>query len=116
MKNKRIYSFFKSDKREPTREYENMTNSTLPNILKHDTTDPIVQLEEPLFKVQRIIGEEFHNNSLERDPGKRLQIWKYPMSQRDEIRRAYLKWGPYQRQLQNSPYSKKKHPRRFQSN
>jgi len=52
---------------------------------------------------------------LERDPGKHLQIWKYPMSQRDEIRRAYLKWGPYQMQLENYPYSKEKHPRRFQS-
>jgi len=47
------------------------------NILKHDTNDPIVQSEEPLFKVQRIIGKEFHINSLERDLGKRLQIWEY---------------------------------------
>ena len=46
---------------------------------------------EPFFKVQRIISEEFHINSLECDPGKRLQIWEYPMSQRDEIRRAYSK-------------------------
>jgi len=29
MKNKIIYSFFKNDKREYTREDENMTNSTL---------------------------------------------------------------------------------------
>jgi len=57
MKNKRIDSFFKSNKRETTREDENRTNSTLPDILKHDTNDPIVQSEEPLFKVQRIIGE-----------------------------------------------------------
>jgi len=25
------------------------------------------------------------------------------MSQRDEIRRAYLKWGPYEIQLENYP-------------
>jgi len=43
MKNKRIDSFFKSDKREATREDENRTNLTLPDILKHDTNDPIVQ-------------------------------------------------------------------------
>jgi len=115
MKNKRIDSFFRSDKREAIREDENRTNSTLPDILKHDTNVPIVQSEEPPFKVQKIIGEKFHINSLERDPGKCLQIWEYPMSQRDEIRRAYLKWGPYQMQLENYPYSKEKHPRRFQS-
>jgi len=33
------------------------------------------------------------------------------MSQRDEIRRVYLKWGPYQIQLENYPFSKEKHPR-----
>jgi len=32
MKNRRIYSFFKSDKREASREDENRTNSTLPDI------------------------------------------------------------------------------------
>jgi len=37
-------------------------------LLKHDTNDPILQLEEPFLKVQRSIGEEFHINSLERDP------------------------------------------------
>jgi len=32
MKNKRINSFFKSDKKETTHEDENKTNSTLPDI------------------------------------------------------------------------------------
>ena len=53
---------------------------------------------------------------MECDLGKRLQIWEYLMSQRDEIRRAYLKWGPYQIQLENYPYSKEKHLTRIQSN
>jgi len=47
MKNKRIDSFFKSDKRKANRENENRTNSTLPDILKHDTNVLIVQSEEP---------------------------------------------------------------------
>jgi len=38
------------------------------------------------------------------------------MSQRDEIRRAYLKCGPYQIQLENYTFSREKLPRRFQSN
>jgi len=29
------------------------------------------------------------------------------MSQRDEIQRAYLKWGPYQIQLENYPFLRK---------
>jgi len=53
---------------------------------------------------------------LECDTRKRLPIWKYPMSQRDEIRRAYLKLCPYQMQLQNYLFSKEKHSMRFQSN
>ncbi|QHN91939.1 Zinc finger MYM-type protein [Arachis hypogaea] len=65
-------------------------------------------------KVQRVASDEFDLNSLERDPGKRLQIWQYHPNQRDEVRRAYLKWGPYQKHLDNYPLSGTKHPRRFQ--
>jgi len=72
MKNKRKYSCFKSNKREVICEDENRTKSTSSDILKHDIDDTIVQLEESFLKVQRIIDEEFHINSLERDPGKRL--------------------------------------------
>jgi len=34
------------------------------------------------------------------------------MSQRDEIQRAYLKWGPYQIQLENYHFPNEKHPKR----
>ena len=115
MKNKRIDSFFKSDKREATREDENRTNSTLPDILKHDTNVPIVQSEEPPFKFQKIIGEEFHINSLERDLEKTSSNMGISNESKNEIRRAYLKWGPYQMQPENYRYAKEKHPRRFQS-
>jgi len=37
MKHKRIYSFFKSEKREATCEHENMTNSSSSHILNHGT-------------------------------------------------------------------------------
>ncbi|KAK2379326.1 hypothetical protein QL285_067140 [Trifolium repens] len=54
-------------------------------------------------------------NSIERDPGKRLPIWKYPPNEVDQIRRAYMKWGPYQIRLKDYPLSGKgDHPRRFQ--
>jgi len=58
-------------------------------------------LDESFLKIQRIIYEKFYINSLEHDPGKGLQIWKYSMSQIDEIIITYLKWGPYQIQLEN---------------
>ncbi|XP_023875743.1 uncharacterized protein LOC111988194 [Quercus suber] len=34
-----------------------------------------------------------------RDPGMRKQIWEYDANERDEIRRAYIKLGPYQPKL-----------------
>ena len=43
--------------------------------------------------------------SLERDPGKRPPIWEYPINQQDEIRRAYIKAGPYQVNLESYPLS-----------
>jgi hypothetical protein len=33
---------------------------------------------------------------IERDPGLCPPMWDYPINQHDEIRRAYLKHGPYQ--------------------
>lgn len=60
--------------------------------------------------------EEIGTNSIERDPGKRKQIWEYPVEQQDAIRRAYLSLGPYQPIL--SEYKKSgpsSHQRRFQS-
>ncbi|KAL5764902.1 hypothetical protein ACOSQ2_017496 [Xanthoceras sorbifolium] len=67
-------------------------------------------------KSPRVQPKEVDNNknSLVRDPGLRRQIWDYPISEQDEIRRAYIKAGPYQFQLSEYPFSKSKHPRRFQ--
>ena len=45
-------------------------------------------------------------------------MWDYPVNQCDEIRRMYLKHGPYQLILQNEKYplsGPKKHPRCFQA-
>ncbi|KAL5828314.1 hypothetical protein ACOSQ4_020111 [Xanthoceras sorbifolium] len=67
-------------------------------------------------KSPRVEPEEVDNNknSLVRDPGLRQQICDYPINEQDEIRRAYIKAGPYQFQLSEYPFSKSKHPRRFQ--
>ena len=31
----------------------------------------------------------------ERDPGKRIPIWQYPVDKQNEIRRAYVDMGPF---------------------
>ena len=54
---------------------------------------------------------------LERDPALRPQIWQYPHSQRDEVRRTYLKLGPMQPRLQSYKASGVQgHKRRFKYN
>ncbi|XP_071923119.1 uncharacterized protein [Coffea arabica] len=69
---------------------------------------------EPPKKVQRVELEKIDIASLERDPGKRPPIWSYPLNQQDEIRQAYINWGPYQVKLKNYPSSgSKKHVRHF---
>ncbi|CAM8920228.1 unnamed protein product [Rhodiola kirilowii] len=67
-------------------------------------------------KVRRLeIDDDFDINKLERDPGLRPQIWKYPISKRDEVRRAYINFGPYQPILDEYPKSVERNSRSFQS-
>ena len=58
----------------------------------------IEENEKQFSNVSKVIYNEF-KNTLERDPGKCLQIWQYPPNQIDEVRRAYLKWDSYQMHL-----------------
>ncbi|KAL4566167.1 hypothetical protein LXL04_030277 [Taraxacum kok-saghyz] len=44
-------------------------------------------------------------DSLIRDPGERHSILSYPSNQRDEIRRLYIKLGPYQLEKSKYPFS-----------
>ncbi|KAK1354131.1 zinc finger MYM-type protein 1-like [Heracleum sosnowskyi] len=72
------------------------------------------QFVEPISKVQRV---EIDLNTLERDPGIRIPIWQHPVNLRDDIRRAYIKMGPYQPKLAEYPrtiYGSQTQPRRFQ--
>ncbi|GMI77977.1 hypothetical protein like AT1G19260 [Hibiscus trionum] len=58
--------------------------------------------------------EEVNIPLIERDPRLRKPMWEHPINQRDEIRRAYLRAGPYQIRLSSYPFSEEKHHRRFQ--
>ncbi|KAF5204732.1 hypothetical protein FRX31_005681, partial [Thalictrum thalictroides] len=66
---------------------------------------PIVEPRE----IPRVETQEIDTSSLERDPGLRQDIWSYPPSKREDIRRAYLKFGPYQPMpTKNKPFPRDK--------
>lgn len=88
MMNKKIDSYFK--KRGPQDIEVNAT--TKPSTDNVETSIP----EQCPCKVPRIESKEVDTSSLVTDLGLRPQIWDYLISQRDEIRRAYIKFGPYQ--------------------
>jgi hypothetical protein len=111
LKHKRIDAIFK--RKVPEEEDANCIASTS-NLEKNPSGDQTVQPDKQPCKIQKVIVEKFDVNHLERDPGKRLQIWEYPVNQRDEVRRAYLNWGPYQWVAEKYPLNEDKHPRRFQ--
>ncbi|XP_057718773.1 uncharacterized protein LOC130933234 [Arachis stenosperma] len=66
-------------------------------------------------KRPRLLPNQLDVFRLERDPGMRPMIWKFPPNKRDEIRRAYIKVGPNQSILDNDPFSGDKSHRRFQA-
>ena len=57
---------FESDKRKTICVDENKTNSTFLHIVKHNTNDHIVQVDESFLNVKKIKGDKFCINSLER--------------------------------------------------
>jgi len=84
----------------------------------HQTSAP----EQVASKMPRIEFQEVELvdiSTLRHDPGLRPQMWGYPVNQQDEIRHAYLKYGPYRFIPPNSSgyafSGKGKNRRRFQS-
>ena len=65
--------------------------------------------DEHPSKCSRIQFEE-----IDRDPGSRKQICEFSVNKQHEIRRAYLKEGPYQLKNIDYPYNDDTHCRRFQ--
>ncbi|KAM5551090.1 zinc finger MYM-type protein 1 [Rosa sericea] len=53
-------------------------------------------------------------NALERDPGLRCAIWKYPVNERDSIRKTYVLLGPFQPELEFPFTEQGSQQRRFQ--
>lgn len=79
-------------------------------------TPSIPPQDERPSKCRRIQPEEMNVVDIERDPGLRPMMWEFPFNQRDEIRRAYLKVGPYQPRNIEFPFSGEgNNRRRFQA-
>jgi hypothetical protein len=89
-------------------------NTPLDRPLATDLNAPVT--DERPSKYPRIQPQEMDATSLEYDPRLCPQIWKFPVNLQDEIRRAYLRIGPYQPQC--SEYiatGPENHHRRFQA-
>lgn len=114
-KQKRVDSFFtrnvlprgeKNNTQPEDQNQESLVDENLPSSSVNDNhgPPPSSTIDNPTFSY------------IEHDPGLRLPIWKYPVDKRDEIRRAYLRFGPHQLILPKYPPSgSKSHPRRFQA-
>jgi hypothetical protein len=72
---------------------------------EHPYESLIVESQEIPFKSSTLNVNKVDGFSIERDPGKRLPMWDYPVNRRDKIRMAYLKARPYQILRQDYPFS-----------
>ena len=104
-KGKTIFSFFKNREDDDQSKEDTPMPSNVDNSTPEFQSPPISPLVEP---------RQFVSTTIERDPGLRIQIHEYPVSQRDEVRRAYINLGPYQPKLSEYPKSSfRKQFRRF---
>src|SRR5262249_31938274 len=94
---KTIFLFFRK------RDHEDASESLI-----LDSSKPSgLSIESPIFdssdpSISRTVEQserEFDVSSIERDLGLKKQICEYPVHERDEIRRAYIKERPYQPKL-----------------
>ncbi|XP_042452577.1 zinc finger MYM-type protein 1-like [Zingiber officinale] len=92
-KGKTIASYFKKRDRQTS---ENTSIPTVP-IMQHQSCEslPILSVQIPSISSSSD-NHQLSSSCIERDPGKRKQICEYHINVRDEIRRSYLKMGPYQ--------------------
>ena len=99
-KRKTIDAFFKK---------KDASNSKIRTPVTVETNVDISMPDKHPSKCSRIQFEE-----IDRDSGSRKQICEFSINKQDEIRRAYLKEGPYQLKNIDYPYNDDTHRRRFQ--
>ncbi|KAK8332446.1 hypothetical protein V6Z11_A10G140700 [Gossypium hirsutum] len=110
MKSKTIDSFFKKKSIETTQSPSEASQIEVP-----PSSFALLNSDARPSKIPIVEDEALDLSNLERELGLRKQIYEYPVNMRDEIRRAYIKLGPYQPILSEYPISNsKKHPHYFQ--
>ncbi|XP_057454884.1 uncharacterized protein LOC130746320 isoform X1 [Lotus japonicus] len=114
MKKKKMIDFyFKRKERDDEEAQPSLVSPTsidtnVSNIVEvgQPTQSTVEQLVQPSpSKALRIEQERINIDALIRDPRKRPRILDYPVNQQDEIRRAYIKFGPYQFLMDEYPFS-----------
>ncbi|KAK1349473.1 Zinc finger, TTF-type [Heracleum sosnowskyi] len=99
-KRKTLFSYFSSGMATPT-----PTPSATPTATSSGTATPsATPTTTSSGTATPSDTSEFDLASLERDPGLRRSIWKYPPNVRDDIRREYIRLGPCQPQLRRDQY------------
>ena len=89
-------------------EKNSQTNTSVPsNLIELFIVDNETFVHESSVKAPRFDGKEADINSLEHDLGKHPSMWSYPINQQDEIRRAYIKVGPYQHVMSEYSFDEK---------
>jgi hypothetical protein len=85
-KPQRIDAFFKKNDADPNFKMSSSTSNLQASTLE--------QRPSKMLRIESQI-ESVDISTIQHDPGLRPQISEYPVNQHDEIRRAYLKDGPY---------------------
>ena len=89
-KKRTIDSFFKRKEDVPN---EPQTHHVDDNLVDAVDMEETITIEPEKIDVSNL--EKVNLDTLIRDPGARPSILSYPSNQRDEVRRAYIKLGPY---------------------
>ena len=105
MRYKTILSWFSSNS--PSSGRSESGSGSRSNIANSEN-EPVIPSSIPLENLQneRVeVDADFDINALERDPGKRWPIWKYPSNEHDNVRRTYVVLRPFQPELSEYPTS-----------
>lgn len=84
----------------------------LKNSIEQSTMPTMEQLiQPPPSEIRRIEKGKINIDILICDTSKRPQTWNYPINPQDKIRRAFIKFEPYQFIRDTYPLSDQDHPR-----
>ncbi|XP_026378155.1 zinc finger MYM-type protein 1-like [Papaver somniferum] len=106
---KTIESFFKSKRGDKSSELLPSTDNVGMPTSSHHEHGTSQQQKNPSYaqptissKAKEVVVQR-NGGTYERDPGLRCQIYEYPVNQRDEVRRSYLRQGPFKPRLSKYP-------------